>query len=68
MRHFQIRENDKTVEHRVYPTLETACRALVQQNRRSSRVVELDAPSGTVVREFTFAECQEILRSSSHQD
>jgi len=65
MRFFQIREDSKPVEHRVYPTLATACRALVERSNPKAYVVELDGVDGAVVREFTLAECQQILHSSS---
>jgi hypothetical protein len=65
MTYFQIRENDKRVGS-LYCSLHHACKALVQHNCPTAHVVELDAPGGAVVREFTLTECQEILRSWSY--
>jgi hypothetical protein len=62
MKYLQIRENGKR-DVSLYSSLLDACKALVlvQHNRPSAHVVELDTPGGAVVREFTLTECQEIL-------
>ena len=67
MKYFQIRENGKR-DVGLYSPPPHAYKALVlvQHNRPSAHVVELDMPGGAVVREFTLTECQEILRSSSY--
>ena len=76
MRYFQIRENGKR-DVGVYSSLYDACKALVlvQHNRPTAHVVELDTPGGAVVREFSLTECreiliecEEILRFSPHRD
>jgi hypothetical protein len=63
-RFFQIRESDKPTNQRVYSTLEGAADVLVRNHTSDCEVVELDTPAGVVVRRFTFAQCQEIVRTT----
>jgi hypothetical protein len=65
-RYYQVRNNDKPVDHRVYPSINEAIRALAKLNNPQAEVVQLDTPPvGAVVRRFTFEECQSIVRSGS---
>ena len=62
-RFFQIRNDNKPVDQRVYPTLAEAAGVLVRQHASDCEVVELDNPAGAVVQRFTFAQCQKITRA-----
>jgi len=49
----------------MYTSLNRAAEVLVKDDRPRAHVVELDTPSGAVVREFTRQDCEEIVRSAS---
>ena len=63
-RFFQIRNDNKPVDQRVYASLAEASAVLVRQHTSDCEVVELDNPAGAVVQRVTFAECEKILRAA----
>jgi hypothetical protein len=63
-RFFQIRNNNRTVDQHLYPSLHEASGVLVKKHGSPCEVVELDNPGGAVIRRFTFAECKKILETA----
>jgi hypothetical protein len=62
-RFFQIRDNDKPVNQRLYATFAEAAGVLLRNHTSNCEVVELDTPGGAVVQRFTFGECEKIVRA-----
>lgn len=62
-RYFQLRADDGKRDSALYTSLERAAEVLVEDNRATAHVVELDIPGGIVVREFTRQDCEKIVRS-----
>ena len=63
-RYFQVRA-DGNRDAELHTSLGRAAEVLVEDNRPTAHVVELDIPGGIVVREFTRQDCEEIVRSAS---
>jgi hypothetical protein len=63
-RFFQIRDNNKPVNQRLYSTFDEATAVLVKGYPSQCEVVELDTPGGAVVRRYTFAQCEEFVRTT----
>ena len=61
-RFFQIRNDNKPVNKRLYATLAEAAGVLVRNHTSDCEVVELDTPGGVVDQRITFVECEEIVR------
>jgi hypothetical protein len=58
---YQIRNNNRPVDQRLYSSLHEASSVLVRKYGSPCEVIELDNPAGAVIRRFTFVECEKIL-------